>query len=89
MPGRILSEADWLECLFFDGFDPHFEGDEPPKPVGREDCSPQLRPLFAHYVFCAEQRRDRSQVVLPEDQIGFCVRLLPKNVSAVSDAPPQ
>jgi hypothetical protein len=28
--GRILSEADRLECLFLDGFDPHFEGDEPP-----------------------------------------------------------
>jgi hypothetical protein len=30
VPGKILSEADRLECLFFDGFDPHFEGDEPP-----------------------------------------------------------
>jgi hypothetical protein len=30
VPGRILSEADRLVCLFFDGFDPHFEGDEPP-----------------------------------------------------------
>jgi hypothetical protein len=30
VPGRILYEADRLECLFFDGFDPHFEGDEPP-----------------------------------------------------------
>jgi len=30
VPGRILSEADRLECAFFDGFDPHFEGDEPP-----------------------------------------------------------
>ena len=30
VPGRVLSEADRLECLFFDGFDPHFEGDEPP-----------------------------------------------------------
>ncbi len=30
VPGRILSEADRLECLFFDEFDPHFEGDEPP-----------------------------------------------------------
>ena len=27
VPGRILSEADRLECLLFDGFDPHFEGD--------------------------------------------------------------
>jgi hypothetical protein len=24
------TEADRLECLFFGGFDPHFEGDEPP-----------------------------------------------------------
>ena len=34
--GKILSEADRLECLFFEGFDqfdPHFEDDEPPKPV--------------------------------------------------------
>jgi hypothetical protein len=30
VPGRILPEADRLECLFFGGFDPHFEGDEPP-----------------------------------------------------------
>jgi hypothetical protein len=30
VPGRIFSEADRLECLFFGGFDPHFEGDEPP-----------------------------------------------------------
>ena len=30
VPGRILSEAVRLECLFFGGFDPHFEGDEPP-----------------------------------------------------------
>ena len=30
VPGRILSEADRLECLFFSGFDPHFKGDEPP-----------------------------------------------------------
>jgi len=30
VPGRILSEADRLECLFFGGFDPHFKGDEPP-----------------------------------------------------------
>jgi hypothetical protein len=29
-PGRVPSEADRLECLFFGGFDPHFEGDEPP-----------------------------------------------------------
>jgi hypothetical protein len=30
VPGRILSEADRLEYLFLGGFDPHFEGDEPP-----------------------------------------------------------
>ena len=30
VPDRILSEANRLECLFFGGFDPHFEGDEPP-----------------------------------------------------------
>jgi hypothetical protein len=30
VPGRILFEVDRLECLLFSGFDPHFEGDEPP-----------------------------------------------------------
>ena len=30
VPGKVLAEADRLECLFFGGFDPHFEGDEPP-----------------------------------------------------------
>ena len=30
VPGGILSEADRLECLLFGGFDPHFEGNEPP-----------------------------------------------------------
>ena len=30
VPGRVLSEADRLECLFLVGFDPHFEGEEPP-----------------------------------------------------------
>ena len=28
--GRILCEADRLECFFFGGFDPDLEGDEPP-----------------------------------------------------------
>jgi hypothetical protein len=30
VPGEVLYEADRLECLFFSGYDPHFEGDEPP-----------------------------------------------------------
>jgi hypothetical protein len=30
VPGDILYEADRLECLFFEGYDPHFEGNEPP-----------------------------------------------------------
>ena len=29
-PGPVLYEADRLECLFFAGYDPHLEGDEPP-----------------------------------------------------------
>jgi hypothetical protein len=29
-PGNILYEADRLECIFFSGHDPYFEGDEPP-----------------------------------------------------------
>jgi len=30
VPGEVLSEAQRLECLLFDEYDPHFEGDEPP-----------------------------------------------------------
>jgi hypothetical protein len=30
VPGEILAEADELECLMFAGYDPYFEGDEPP-----------------------------------------------------------
>jgi hypothetical protein len=30
IPNEILAEADRLECLLFAGYDPHFEGDEPP-----------------------------------------------------------
>ena len=30
IPGTILPDADRLECLLFSGYDPHFEGDEPP-----------------------------------------------------------
>ena len=30
VPVTILYEAERLECLFFAGYDPHFEGDEPP-----------------------------------------------------------
>jgi hypothetical protein len=30
VPGEVLYEADRLESLFFSGYDPHFEGDEPP-----------------------------------------------------------
>jgi hypothetical protein len=29
VPGEILYEADRLESLFFAGYDPQFEGDEP------------------------------------------------------------
>ena len=30
VPGEVLYEAHRLECLFFAGYDPHFERDEPP-----------------------------------------------------------
>jgi hypothetical protein len=30
IPGDVLFEADRLECLLFIGYDPSFEGDEPP-----------------------------------------------------------
>ena len=30
VPGQVLRDAERLECLLFSGYDPHFEGDEPP-----------------------------------------------------------
>ena len=30
VPEQVLWEAERLECLLFSGYDPHFEGDEPP-----------------------------------------------------------
>ncbi|HEY1949967.1 MAG TPA: hypothetical protein VGG97_23360 [Bryobacteraceae bacterium] len=30
VPGDIVFQADRLECLLFAGYDPSFEGDEPP-----------------------------------------------------------
>jgi hypothetical protein len=30
VPGEVLWEAERLECLLFNGYDPHFKGDEPP-----------------------------------------------------------
>jgi len=30
VPDGVLLEAHRLESLFFDGYDPYFEGDEPP-----------------------------------------------------------
>lgn len=30
VPDAVLLEAERLESLFFDGYDPYFEGDEPP-----------------------------------------------------------
>jgi hypothetical protein len=30
VPGDVLYEADRLHCLLFSGYDPYFEGDEPP-----------------------------------------------------------
>ena len=30
VPGVVLRDAERLECLLFSGYDPHFEGDEPP-----------------------------------------------------------
>ena len=31
VPGDVLFEADRLECQLFSGYDPFFEGDEPPR----------------------------------------------------------
>ena len=30
VPTEVLLEAERLECLLFLGYDPHFDGDEPP-----------------------------------------------------------
>jgi hypothetical protein len=30
IPGDVVFQADRLECLLFAGYDPRFEGDEPP-----------------------------------------------------------
>lgn len=30
VPREVLCEAERLECLLFNGYDPRFEGDEPP-----------------------------------------------------------
>ena len=30
VPGDVLRDAERLECILFGGYDPHFEGDEPP-----------------------------------------------------------
>ena len=30
VPDLVLRHAERLECLLFSGYDPHFEGDEPP-----------------------------------------------------------
>jgi hypothetical protein len=30
VPNEVLVDAERLECLLFLGYDPHFEGDEPP-----------------------------------------------------------
>jgi hypothetical protein len=30
VPDDVLRDAERLECLLFSGYDPYFEGDEPP-----------------------------------------------------------
>ena len=30
VPDEVLLESERLECLLFSGYDPHFDGDEPP-----------------------------------------------------------
>jgi hypothetical protein len=31
VPVEVLRDAERLACLLFSGYDPHFEGDEPPR----------------------------------------------------------
>jgi len=33
VPGHVLRDAERLQCLLFGGYDPHFEGEEPPGPL--------------------------------------------------------
>jgi hypothetical protein len=30
VPDHVLRDAERLECILFSGYDPHFQGDEPP-----------------------------------------------------------
>jgi hypothetical protein len=30
IPGTVIADADRLESLLFSGYDPYFDGDEPP-----------------------------------------------------------
>ena len=52
VPGEILYEADRLESLFFAGYDPHFERDEPP---------PDPRPSSGSKSFARRGRRSASR----------------------------
>jgi len=31
IPGEVLRDAERLACILFSGYDPYFEGDEPPR----------------------------------------------------------
>jgi hypothetical protein len=46
VPGSVLFEADRLECQFFGGYDPSFEGDEPPGLVSDGSANGDLTPDY-------------------------------------------
>jgi hypothetical protein len=40
VPGHVLRDAEGLECLIFGGYDPHFEGEEPPEVLSSKPSVP-------------------------------------------------
>ena len=40
VPGDVLRDAQGLECLLFGGYDPHFEGEEPPEALSSKPSDP-------------------------------------------------
>ena len=42
VPGHVLRDAEHLGCLLFGGYDPQFEGEEPPEPLSSNPSDPPL-----------------------------------------------
>ena len=63
IPGDILFEADRLECQLFAGYDPSFDGDEPPPSCNQSDAMRVLprRRVFEHSVVTIAAREQQMQ----------------------------